>query len=42
MTGILQTLPAMQTDFTALLSLIADNVVIFEQVLAGSMITSYR
>ena len=35
MTGMLQTLPAMQTDFTALLGLMGDNVVIFEQVPAG-------
>ena len=35
MTRMLQALPAMQTDFTALLGLMGDNVVIFEQVPAG-------
>ena len=35
MAGMLQILPAMQTDFAALLGLMGDNVVIFEQVPAG-------
>lgn len=35
MTRMLQALSAMQTDFTALLGLMGDNVVIFEQVPAG-------
>ncbi len=35
MTGMLQSLPDMQTDFTGLLGLMGNNVAIFEQVPAG-------
>jgi hypothetical protein len=35
MTGMLQSLPEMQTDFAGLLGLMGSNVAIFEQVPAG-------